>query len=299
MAMTMPMNMGPMNMGMAPPPPPPPQQLSACVTRILSLSGFPQSLKTRDVQQAFAEYDQDRGGFRIKWVDDTSLLLVFNDAAVAKKAYLNTLLSPPAALLSPASTTRIQIKPYDGPEAQSIIQAVQQRAHGHGHSGSVAYKGHASRASFSGGAMGSFGAGTSVPRPNTNAPGPGLNTGSLGRSSGASMWSTASATAKGNTTGSASPTLPNLPSHPTLNSLISSASPQLSSGELAEEGGSGGEGERSGPRIGEPGKRMVAAGLGVRRPSASAGAGINKGSGGADKALSEVQKALVGVSINE
>ncbi|CCO29939.1 hypothetical protein BN14_03963 [Rhizoctonia solani AG-1 IB] len=118
MAMTMPMNMGPMNMAMAPPPPPVPQQLSACVTRILSLSGFPQSLKTRDVQQAFGEYDQDRGGFRIKWVDDTT-----------KKAYLNTLLSPPAALLSPTSTTRVQIKPYDGPEAQTIIQAVQQRAH--------------------------------------------------------------------------------------------------------------------------------------------------------------------------
>ncbi|CAE7109701.1 unnamed protein product [Rhizoctonia solani] len=291
MAMTMPMSVGPMNMAMAPPPPPPPQQLSACVTRILSLSGFPQSLKTRDVQQAFSEYDQERGGFRIKWVDDTSLLLVFNDATVAKKAYLNTLLSPPAALLSPTSATRVQIKPYDGPEAQNIIQAVQQRAHGHGHSTSVAYKGHASRASFSGGAMGSFGAGTSVPRPN-----PGPSTGSLGRSSGASMWSTAS-TAKPNA-GNASPTLPNLPSHPTLNSLISSASPQLSSGELAEEG-SGGEGERGGPRIGEPGKRMVAAGLGVRRPSASAGSGINKGSGGADKALSEVQKALGGVSITE
>ncbi|KAH7334475.1 hypothetical protein B0J17DRAFT_577761 [Rhizoctonia solani] len=274
---------------MAPPPPPPPQQLSACVTRILSLSGFPQSLKTRDVQQAFSEYDQERGGFRIKWVDDTSLLLVFTDATVAKKAYLNTLLSPPAALLSPTSTTRVQIKPYDGPEAQTIIQAVQQRAH------VVAYKGHASRASFSGGAMGSFGAGTSVPRPN-NAAGPTLNTGSLGRSSGASMWNTAAA--KASTAGNASPTLPNLPSHPTLNSLISSASPQLSSGELAEEG-SGGEGDRNGPRIGEPGKRMVAAGLGVRRPSASGGVGINKGSGGADKALSEVQKALGGVSITE
>jgi len=270
---------------MAAPPPPPPQQLSACVTRILSLSGFPQSLKTRDVQQAFAEYDQERGGFRIKWVDDTSLLLVFTDATVAKKAYLNTLLSPPAALLSPTSANRVQIKPYDGPEAQSIIQAVQQRAHGHGHSTSVAYKGHASRASFSGGAMGSFGAGASVPRPN-NATGSGPSTGSLslGRSSGASMWSTVAAKP-----GNSSPTLPNIPSHPTLNSLISSASPQLSSGELAEEG-SGGEGDR-GPRIGEPGKRMVAAGLGVRRPSASAG--------GADKALSEVQKALGGVSIVE
>ncbi|KAJ1301521.1 hypothetical protein OPQ81_008769 [Rhizoctonia solani] len=275
-AMAMPMGMNPMNIGMAPSSPSP-----------LSNNSRPA------LHQAFAEYDQDRGGFRIKWVDDTSLLLVFNDAAVAKKAYLNTLLSPPAALLSPTSTTRVQIKPYDGPEAQSIIQAVQQRAHGHGHSGSVAYKGHASRASFSGGAMGSFGAGSSVPRPNN---GPGPSTGSLGRSSGASMWST---TAKSNTTGNASPTLPNLPSHPTLNSLISSASPQLSSGELAEEG-SGGEGERGGPRIGEPGKRMVAAGLGVRRPSASAGGiGPVKGSGGADKALSEVQKALGSASIAE
>ncbi|KAG9125988.1 hypothetical protein FRC07_005321 [Ceratobasidium sp. 392] len=295
MAMTMPMNMGPMNMAMAPPPPPPPQQLSACVTRILSLSGFPQSLKTRDVQQAFAEYDQDRGGFRIKWIDDTSLLLVFNDAAVAKKAYLNTLLSPPAALLSPTSTTRVQIKPYDGPEAQNIIQAVQSRTHqGHGHSPSVAYgKGHAPRASFSGGAMGSFGVGVGAPAPRpNNATGPGPSTGSLGRSSGASMWSTA---AKNGTSGG-SPTLPNLPSHPTLGALITSASPQLSPGEVAEEG-SGGEGERSGPRIGEPGKRMVAAGLGVRRPSAGAGAG--KGAVSADKALSEVQKALGGVAIAE
>jgi len=294
MAMPMPMNMGPMNMAMAPPPPLPPQQLSACVTRILSLSGFPQSLKTRDVQLAFAEYDQDRGGFRIKWIDDTSLLLVFNDATVAKKAYLNTLLSPPAALLSPTSTTRVQIKPYDGPEAQNIIQAVQSRTHGgHGHSPSVAYgKGHASRASFSGGAMGSFGVGVvaPTPRPN-NATGPGPSTGSLGRSSGASMWSTAK-----NGTSSGSPTLPNLPSHPTLGALITSASPQLSPGEVAEEG-SGGEGERSAPRIGEPGKRMVAAGLGVRRPSANAGAG--KGAVSADKALSEVQKAMGGVSITE
>lgn len=139
--------------------------------------------------------------------------------------------------------------------------------------------------------MGSFGVGASAPRPN-NATGP--TTVSLGRSSGASMWSTA---AKSNPNNS-SPTLPNLPSHPTLNALISSASPQLSSGEIAEEG-SGGEGERNGPRIGEPGKRMVAAGLGVRRPSASAGGPNKSGSGGADKALSEVQKALGGVAIAE
>lgn len=48
---------------------------------------------------------------------------------LAKKAYLHTLLAPPAALISPTSTTRLQIKPYDGPEAQNIIQAVQSRTH--------------------------------------------------------------------------------------------------------------------------------------------------------------------------
>lgn len=140
--------------------------------------------------------------------------------------------------------------------------------------------------------MGSFGVGVGAPAPRpNNSTGPGPSSGSLGRSSGASMWSTA---AKSNT-GSASPTLPNIPSHPTLNALITSASPQLSAGDVAEEGGSGGE-ERGGPRIGEPGKRMVAAGLGVRRPSASAG---SKNAGSADKALNEVQKALGGVSIAE
>ena len=57
-------------------------QLSACVTRILSLSGFPKELKTRDIQAAFSEWDGVNGGFKIKWINDTSLLIVFNDATV-------------------------------------------------------------------------------------------------------------------------------------------------------------------------------------------------------------------------
>jgi Nuclear cap-binding protein subunit 3 len=61
-----------------------PMSLSACVTRILSLHGFPPELKTRDIQAAFAEYENERGGFKIKWIDDTSLLIVFNDAAVGE-----------------------------------------------------------------------------------------------------------------------------------------------------------------------------------------------------------------------
>jgi hypothetical protein len=58
--------------------------LSACVTRILSLTGFPKELKTKDIQAAFAEYEGIAGGFKIKWKDDTSLLIVFQDATVGE-----------------------------------------------------------------------------------------------------------------------------------------------------------------------------------------------------------------------
>ncbi len=57
-------------------------QLSACVTRILALTGFPKELKTRDIQAAFSEWENASGGFKIKWIDDTSLLIVFADATV-------------------------------------------------------------------------------------------------------------------------------------------------------------------------------------------------------------------------
>ena len=63
-------------------------QLSACVTRILSLTGFPKELKTRDIQSAFSEWESVSGGFKIKWINDTSLLIVFNDATVGTWLYL-------------------------------------------------------------------------------------------------------------------------------------------------------------------------------------------------------------------
>jgi hypothetical protein len=58
--------------------------LSASVTRILYLTGFPKELKTKDIQAAFSDYDGQNGGFKIKWRDDTSLLIVFQDAAVGQ-----------------------------------------------------------------------------------------------------------------------------------------------------------------------------------------------------------------------
>jgi hypothetical protein len=54
-------------------------------TRVLLLSDFNKELKTRDIQHVFAEWEDDRGGFKIKWVDDTSCLIVFADPGVGKK----------------------------------------------------------------------------------------------------------------------------------------------------------------------------------------------------------------------
>ena len=62
--------------------------LSASVTRILYLTGFPKELKTKDIQSAFSEYENNNGGFKIKWKDDTSLLIVFQDATVGKSFVL-------------------------------------------------------------------------------------------------------------------------------------------------------------------------------------------------------------------
>lgn len=59
---------------------------TAAVTRILVLSNFSPALKTRDLQAAFAQWEGDKGGFRIKWIDDVTALVVFQDANVGTSA---------------------------------------------------------------------------------------------------------------------------------------------------------------------------------------------------------------------
>lgn len=95
-------------------------------TRILALSGFSSELKTRDLQAVFNQWEDDKGGFRIKWVDDTNALVVFNDAAVAKRAYLHTLMSPPPTLLA-ATGEPAKLRPYDGEDTAEILSSVQSR----------------------------------------------------------------------------------------------------------------------------------------------------------------------------
>jgi len=203
--------------------------LSACVTRILSLRGFDPTLKTRDIQTAFAEFENERGGFKIKWIDDTSLLIVFADPAIAKRAYLQTLLNPPPQFTSPTSDKTAILRPYDGVDAQNVIAAVNSRA-----------TGHRTRASMS--AASGVPASTSqqqqqqqpghVRRDSRGWKKAGSGNINLDMAT-ASISSSAMPLPVSPLAREPSPTLPSLPSHPTLGSLISSTLPEISAHDTA------------------------------------------------------------------
>jgi len=260
--------------------------LSASVTRILYLTGFPKELKTKDIQSAFSEYENNNGGFKIKWKDDTSLLIVFQDATVAKRAYLQTVAFTPAVLTSPSTGITATIRPYDGPDAQTVIQTVNSR----GQHASNPSRGHNNRA-----------ASISVfPTRSANNSGNGAgNNFRNGHNSTLSHVNTGSGQipehAHPNGGREPSPTLPNLPSHPTLNDLINSAVSPISEDPAIVHA----EGP---PRIGDPGKRIIGAALGVRHPGLgprNANGGPEGGVRGAEQAMREVQRAMGGLTVAE
>jgi len=283
--------------------------LSASVTRILSLSGFPSELKTRDIQAAFVDWENVNGGFKIKWRDDTSLLIVFADAGTAKRAYLQTLASPPATFTSATSSKTATIKPYDGPDAQSVIQAVNARTHGHNNS-----RGHHSRSSISSASI------NGIPVPQRKGTGGNGNGNGIANSSSMNGLVSIPDGQPLTLQRDPSPTLPNIPNHPTLNALISSSlspvespvvtlPPQGSSAIpiVAPHDAHGNEGvatESQGtpPRIGDPGRRMVGHALGIRHPGLPPNRAPSPGTspvngGGADQALREVQRAMGGLAV--
>jgi len=267
--------------------------LSACVTRILSLTGFPKELKTKDIQAAFAEYEGISGGFKIKWRDDTSLLIVFQDAAVAKRAYLNTLAFPSPVLTS-TSGVPATIRPYDGPDAQAVIQTVNTRGQHH----SSASRSHHPRA-----------ASVSVFPNARSTSGSILNPNNTRNGHASTVSGQHVVIPDRQTDREPSPTLPNLPSHPTLNALISSSlgdpgadllgsDPAISSTSLQQQHPPYHE-MSAPPRIGDPGKRMLGAALGVRHPGL--GPRIVGGSGGISPAngIEQVQRAMGGLVVAE
>ncbi|KAJ6523601.1 hypothetical protein B0H19DRAFT_972805 [Mycena capillaripes] len=261
--------------------------LSASVTRILFLTGFPKELKTKDIQAAFSEWEAVNGGFKIKWRDDTSLLIVFQDASVAKRAYLHTIAFPPPILTSSTTGTSATIRPYDGPDAQNVIQTVNSR----GQHNATASRAHNGRSNSISGFPG-------VSPISTRPP-----SGSISRGGPPGMPQHVNVPIPEHMNGrEPSPTLPSLPFHPTLNSLISSSlDPAILASSMHPDMLAGG-----GPRIGDPGKRMLGAALGVRHPAlgprnisgGSPGTSPSQG-GGVDQAMREVQRAMSGLVMAE
>jgi hypothetical protein len=244
--------------------------LSASVTRILFLSGFPRELKTRDIQAAFSQWEHDQGGFRIKWLDDTSLLVVFQDASVAKRAYLTCLMSPPPQFVNPPGEAQTVVRPYDGPDAQAVIAIVNQRSQHNAHrsrssiSGPVGHNRNASRG------------GAALPTSNNPAQAPLQENGApqmpVPHPNGSQTSPTALAT---------------MPEHPTLDTTeldetlqnqtksgSTTPSPALVSSDSTDSvtivlgnGSQPTSTNTSPPRIGNPGKRMLGAALGIRHPA--------------------------------
>ncbi|KIJ66352.1 hypothetical protein HYDPIDRAFT_86458 [Hydnomerulius pinastri MD-312] len=252
--------------------------LSASVTRILSLAGFAKELKTKDIQTAFSEWESAGGGFKIKWRDDTSLLIVFQDASVAKRAYLHTLAFPPAILTTNATAT---IKPYDGPDAQNVIQSVNSRGHNSNPS-----RGHNMRAA----SISVFPSRSA----NNSQNGNGLRNGN--GQNGHVLNTTISEHSPRLNGREPSPTLPSIPSHPSLNDLINSAVSHDDPAILHAEGP---------PKIGDPGKRMLGAALGMRHPSLGPrvvngnSGGNNAPRGALDSTMRDVQRAMGGLTVVE
>ncbi|KAI9321354.1 hypothetical protein BX666DRAFT_1850932 [Dichotomocladium elegans] len=73
-------------------------------TTILDCYDFPPAFKTHHLHDIFREYANMRGGYRIKWMDDTRALIIFEHPATAKKAYIDNVSNPLA-----------KIRPYSGP----------------------------------------------------------------------------------------------------------------------------------------------------------------------------------------
>lgn len=204
---------------------------------------------------------------------------------LAKRAYLNTLASPPPILTS-ASGVPATIRPYDGPDAQTVIQTVNSRGQHH----SSASRSHHPRAASVSVFPNARSISGSILNPNH------VRNGHASSPSGQHV-----VIPERQSDREPSPTLPNLPSHPTLNALISSSlgesvaatdllgsDPAILSTSLQPTPHE----TSAAPRIGDPGKRMLGAALGVRHPGL--GPRIVSGSG-----IEHVQRAMGGLVVAE
>ncbi|KAJ7835828.1 hypothetical protein B0H14DRAFT_2254136, partial [Mycena olivaceomarginata] len=90
--------------------------------RILLLAGFSKELKTSDIRAVFTIWEPVKGGFDIKWRDDTSLFIVFHEPSEAKRVYLQAIALPSPIFISGLPSA--VLTPYNAPDAHNVIQAV-------------------------------------------------------------------------------------------------------------------------------------------------------------------------------
>ncbi|BGP15522.1 hypothetical protein JCM10213v2_003501 [Rhodosporidiobolus nylandii] len=123
-------------------------------TRVLLLRDFDAALKTKDLQEALSEWQDEPGGLKVKWRDDTSAWAVFGEPAVAKRAFLTLVTCPPSSLSGAI------IEPYNAPDVPSILSAVANRPRsrsiaGQGATSGVTGGGHSRKSSLLGSGGGS------------------------------------------------------------------------------------------------------------------------------------------------
>ncbi|KAI8145716.1 hypothetical protein BJV82DRAFT_511040 [Fennellomyces sp. T-0311] len=73
-------------------------------TNVLDCYGFPTSYKTHHLHGIFNKYENSRGGYKIKWMDDTRALIIFAHPQTAKRAYLENI-----------DNVQLKLRPYTGP----------------------------------------------------------------------------------------------------------------------------------------------------------------------------------------
>ena len=197
----------------------------------------------------------------------------FLPASAAKRAYLRALCVPPPSIFE-ASPVAV-IRPYDGPAAQSIIQNVNAR---HASSASRSHNARGSVSIPNGNGHGRM-ASTSIRNGNNGGSGIKLSNGPIPEHPTSINTNGTSSSGR-----EPSPTLPDVPSHATLSAMISQSTSFVGEEAVLNDPAVVSSSEHGAPRIGDPGKRMIGAALGVRHPGLGP-RNLNGGEHGLTKAM--------------
>lgn len=123
--------------------------LSPLETHVLELHGFSSVIRTRDLHSILAPWSYgEPQAYRIKWQDDATAYILFQDASVAKRAYISLLCSPPDILRVDYDGTELYdvsripcgrlhdvkyatVRPLNGPEAEEMLANANINIHKH------------------------------------------------------------------------------------------------------------------------------------------------------------------------